>query len=129
MVGMLRGHMKSVNSMSTSTEGYLRALSFPETSEDPAKTLSDSYKAFKGGSCERLISGSEDSSLILWDPSKQVRLSKRPLKGHSDAVNHVVFSPDGRKIASASFDMTVRLWDGLSGESLGVFIGHTGRVY
>ena len=35
--------------------------------------------------------------------------------GHQQLVNQVCFSPDARLIASASFDKSVKLWDGTTG--------------
>ncbi|ETO15612.1 WD-40 repeat protein [Reticulomyxa filosa] len=51
------------------------------------------------------------------------------LRGHDNTVNSVRFSADGRKIVSASYDHTVRIWDAESGKQLQTFRGHTDRVF
>ena len=51
------------------------------------------------------------------------------LWGHTDRVNSVVFSPDGRTLASSSNDDTIRLWDVATGQPQGSpLTGHTGNI-
>ena len=53
------------------------------------------------------------------------------LEGHSHAVDSVVFSPDGTRLASHSRrdrDETVRVWDAVRGKLLHVLEGHTKLV-
>jgi WD40 repeat protein len=51
------------------------------------------------------------------------------LRGHANFVRSLVFSPDGKQLASGSYDNTVRLWDAQTGDELITFRGHTQGVY
>jgi dipeptidyl aminopeptidase/acylaminoacyl peptidase len=51
------------------------------------------------------------------------------LRGHEDVVFAVAFRPDGRQLASASFDKTVRVWDVAAHKVEKVHTGHSDFVY
>jgi len=53
---------------------------------------------------------------------------RRTLSGHSDWVNSIAISRDGRYVISASDDKLLRLWDLTTGERLREFKGHEGGI-
>ncbi|NUQ61373.1 MAG: protein kinase [Pirellulales bacterium] len=50
------------------------------------------------------------------------------LLGHEGWVSSVAIAPDGKTLATASFDHTVRLWDLAARRTLAVLRGHTGSI-
>ena len=49
----------------------------------------------------------------------------RTLRGHTDWIGRIAWSPDGRTLASPSQDRTIRLWDAETGHCLRTLKGHT----
>ena len=74
----------------------------------------------------QIITGSYDSTAILWDTKRRVKL--RTFKGHSDRIDSVAFSPDGKQILTGSGDATAILWEKATGTKLRTFQGHTSSV-
>ncbi len=50
------------------------------------------------------------------------------LKGHTDVIRTVAFSPNGRLLASAGQDLSVRVWELPSGREVHVLRGHESQV-
>lgn len=58
-----------------------------------------------------------------------VTLQPLTYQGHTDAVICIAWSPDGTRIASASMDKTVKVWDAATGRTLVTYKGHNDGVY
>lgn len=61
---------------------------------------------------KKLLSGSNDKSIKLWDLSTAICL--QTYYGHEYHVNNVQFSPTDEYFISGSLDHTIRLWSVLS---------------
>ena len=90
----------------------------------PKKTLTDHSSVF-----------SPDGETFASRLYKEIRLSdtvtgesKHILEGHTDLVSILLFSPDGRTLASGSQDTTIRLWDVVTGEHKETLTGHPAPV-
>jgi WD40 repeat protein/serine/threonine protein kinase len=59
---------------------------------------------------------------------RQTHLELRTLRGHTDSVLGVAFSPDGQWIATSSADRTVQLWETATGRQVRVLVGHSAGV-
>jgi WD40 repeat protein len=51
------------------------------------------------------------------------------LSGHQEPVDSAVFSPDGKRVVTASWDRTARVWDAATGKQIALLSGHQGWVY
>ncbi len=72
------------------------------------------------------------SLLVLWllmaTAVPLVAEEPKRLIGHTDPAYAGVYSPDGSRLVTASFDKTLRIWDLESGTTLRTLSGHTGLV-
>jgi len=142
MCRSLDGHAHWVNTLALNCDYVVRTGPFdpemlhrgstviPEDRNEMARIAQDRYDKVRKGPIKKdmLVSGSDDFTMFLWSPED----SKKPvarLTGHQQLINDVKFSPDMRYIASASFDKSIRLWNGLTGKFVATLRGHVQRVY
>ena len=68
------------------------------------------------------------SSVGIWIYDTSTYAEVTLFTGHTDQVNSVAFSPDGKKLISGGHDKTVRLWNVETGELLHTLEEHTDFV-
>jgi WD40 repeat protein len=84
---------------------------------------------------QRLATAGGDEAVKIWDLDPDPKVGPLPaskelrtLSGHKGQVLSVVFSADGRRLASASRDSTGKVWDAENGKELFTLSGHAGLV-
>jgi cytochrome c len=73
----------------------------------------------------RMVTAGADARIAIWTPGHQQ--PDQVLDGHRGPIVSLAVSPDGAKLASASWDHTVRVWSPADG-SQRVLEGHTQNV-
>lgn len=138
----LDGHAHWVNTLALNCDYIVRtgpfdpaelnksqSVSVANTSRQVLAELAQKrYDKARNGNEDMLVSGSDDFTMFLWRP-ESAKTPVARLTGHQQLINDVKFSPDMRYIASASFDKSIRLWNGKDGKFITTFRGHVQRVY
>ncbi|MEQ9030274.1 MAG: TIR domain-containing protein [Aggregatilineales bacterium] len=91
----------------------------------PRYIFSDTLAGAFSPDSQRVVSVSGNDAQV-WQLNPRTLMMT--LSGHSAPITTVAFSPDGSRIATASEDTTVILWDATSGEQLLTLAEHTDIV-
>ncbi len=67
------------------------------------------------------------STAYIWNPISGK--NELQLEGHSDIIQHLCWSPDGKKLATASKDQTAIIWDASKGTKIALFSGHSKDIF
>ena len=90
--------------------------------------------AWRDGSMGRLEQLLDDCPIEYQDRwewrylKRQCHRESLKLEDHKGAIFEIKYSRDGKRMASASLDYTVKLWDTATGQLLQTFPGHTNAV-
>ncbi|HEX4461242.1 MAG TPA: hypothetical protein VIA18_24850, partial [Polyangia bacterium] len=114
----LRGHASAITTLTVAPDGRhfatgsadktVRLWSVPRVTRAVKVPDSELYSVVFSPDGKRIVAGGVGGLVTLCDVET---LDCRPLVGHRDDVMGLVFSSDGSKLATASDDETVRVWD------------------
>lgn len=132
----LRGHGGPVRAIAVSPDGKsalsgsfdtaaIRWSLATESAEQVLRFHSDAVNAVAFLKDGRMVTAGADARIAVWTPGRQQ--PDQIFEGHRGPIAALAVSPDGSRLASASWDHTVRLWS-LAGGAQGVLEGHTQSV-
>src|SRR5258705_6794484 len=132
----LRGHGGPVRALAISSDGQTAVTgSFDSTAirwsmarnaaEQVLRFHADAVNAVVLLRGERAATAGADGRIAIWAPGKAE--PDAVLEGHTAPIAALAASPDGKTLASASWDQTVRLWP-LAGGAARVLERHTQNV-
>ncbi len=75
-----------------------------------------------------VVVGQDDGAFAYWDVAGHHLMHGKRFAHHQRAISAVAISPEGTRVAIASEDKTISLWNLTDGELLGVLEGHTDRI-
>jgi len=73
-----------------------------------------------------MIQSIQEKSSLTTGRSSLMRFPHQTYTGHTDGVDSVVWSPDGKEIASGSYDQIAQVWDALTGTKRLTYRGQAG---
>ena len=145
---ILKGHIGSVRSVAVSPDGRFIVSASSDGSiriwnaetgmqlrklEGPPGWIGSAVFSPDG---THIVSGSDDNVVRIWNLAAEPPIvlmqeipNVRILQGHADDVSSVAISPNGMRIASASTDDSIRLWDAQTGAQIRMLENHEETVH
>jgi cytochrome c len=133
----LRGHGGPVRALAISPDGTRAVSGSFDTSairwslkrnvaEQVMRFHDDAVNAVAYLKDGRIVTGGADAHIAIWTPGKQK--PDTVLNGHTGPIVDLAVSPDGKTLASASWDHTARLWPLAGGGARRVLKGNAQNV-
>lgn len=125
---------RSVTSVAFTTDGHTVATGGVESKSnlDFATMVSNAQKPSKNKKGQTQEDFLKDlkveavGQVVFWDSATGQQLGA--IKGHGKGVTSVVFSRDGKLLASSGTDNTIKIWEVASKHELRTLVGHTANV-